>query len=128
MPAYRVAWSIRENPISADGTRVPRWISFFPRSFSPRAAATRWNATLCQVSKNVPQTGRPCFDEFLERERRGLVFVGVNLATQGRPFLEMGGFLGVSGKRQVLRSNSPTGRRLSGSHVGVADPVTFTVA
>ena len=38
-------------------------------------------------SENVPQTGRPGFDEFLELERRDSDFVGVNRAPQGRPFL-----------------------------------------
>jgi hypothetical protein len=38
------------------------------------------------VSKNVPQPGRPRFDEFLELERRDSDFVGVNRAAPGRPF------------------------------------------
>jgi hypothetical protein len=42
--------------------------------------------------KNVPQTGRLGFDEFLELERRGCGFLGVNRAIQGRPFPQMGGF------------------------------------
>jgi hypothetical protein len=48
------------------------------------------------IPKNVPQTGRLGFDEFLELERRGCGFLGVNRAIQGRPFPQMGRFTGMA--------------------------------